>query len=1174
MRKIGDRLVLYATDLCNYVACPYVTQLDLRSFTEDLKKAEADEQSIMITQKGLEHEARYLEFLRSSGKSVFEVERIRGASPEDEAERTLEVLKQGHEYVYQAALSDGQFAGYSDFLMRVPTRSDLGDFSYEVIDSKLGNKEKASHLIQLCFYSELLAKTQGAQPNLAHIYLGTRKLRSFRVASYVDYYRRRRADFIRHVTAGDVADMYPEPCVNCATCHWSDHCEQRWVEDDHLSLVANITRAQRKKLVASGIETVAALAATETTKVTGISDDVFGRLREQASLQVACREDGNQPKIQLLPPREGVPGFGHLPDPQEGDLFYDIEGDPLVKEEFLTKGDAKLRDGLEYLHGFTWCTMSGELRYRAFWARSKAAERQCYEELLDFLAKHANAYPDAKIYHYSSYEISALKRLSSQYPTRTEKLDRLLREKRFVDLYKIVKESIRVSEPRYSIKNLERFYSEARDLEVADGGASVVWFEQFLETGDESKLVDIENYNRKDCDSTYELFKWLHDLKRQSAEMFKVDWNQFAKRKPAPDKPRKAKKQKEEGQVDAAEMADERIRGYARAFGIDTIQAKKAAERTDAERFRELLFYLADFFRREMKPSWWQHYEWQDRPTTMFDEPACLGKVTLDPTKPVGSIALSNLIPYVFPVQETKLSDGDQLFDMASLQAYGSIHEIDMKTCALSIKLGNTRTPLAYVELAPALNDTILKLVEGLDRFLMAMQEADLNGGADGERIRSHAALVDILRKKLPAFKDGKERTEIVSVSAGDPNFPKQLLDTALALDDSYLFIQGPPGTGKTYHGARLAKALMERGKRIGVTSNSHKAIHNFLKEVDKVAHEESFSFQGAKKSDKHDERKQYNPKNDKCNPNAQIVDFDSNKKVSFDDLDLLAGTAWTFIPEEHYQKFDYLIVDEASQLSLAHLIAAGISARNLILIGDPQQLPQPLQGVHPGELALSPLEYLLDGRSTVPHEMGVFLDVCRRMHTRICDALSEHVYDGRLQAPKENGAQKILNPNPNLVLDDVGILFHPCKHEGNTSSSPEEVGRVGEIYRELLGCSFRDKDGVERKLSKEDIMVIAPYNVQVNNLRAALGDGAEVGTIDIFQGREAPVVIISMTSSNAEDTPRGIEFLFSQQRINVALSRAKALAIIVGSPRLFSTRCVTPKQMELVNFFCAVSPQ
>lgn len=1171
MKKTGDRFKFYATDVCNFVACPHLTHLDRFSFTQNLKKTEIDAQAKMITDKGKEHEARYLAFLKSSSKSVYEIERIPGASPEEESERTLEALKQGHDYVYQAALCHGLLAGYADFLARVDTKSDLGNFSYEVIDSKLGNKEKSSHLIQLCFYSDLLATLQGKLPVNAHIYPGTRQLLTFRVTNFFDYYQRRRDQFLKEFAAASSDDLYPEPCAQCSTCHWRDHCKEKWNTDDHLSLVANITKGQRKHLGKAGITTVNALATASQKAIEGISPDVFTRLREQASLQVHSRTHDNTPSYKPIAPKAGVPGFALLPDPQEGDLFYDIEGDPLVKEEYLVQSNPKIRDGLEYLHGFSFVLPSGKLEYACFWARSKAEEAECYDKLLTFLVTHTTKYPNAKIYHYSAYETSALKRLSSQYPTRTEELDNLLRDKKFVDLYQIVKQSVRVSEPRYSIKNLERFYSEKRDLDVKDGGASVVWFEQYLETGDESKLKQIEEYNKKDCDSTYELFMWLHQLKKESTKLFSVNWKEIAQARAAHEEEKKNKKKEKDPAVQL-ETADERIRRYAKSFGIQGLQSKDAELRTESDNFQELLFYLADFFRREMKPTWWQFYRWQENPTEMFEHPDCLGSVTIDASKPLGTIARSHLIHYTFPAQETKLGIGDDLFDTLSLESYGSIHHIDTDTCSLQIKLGKSRDPRTNLELVPDPNQSVMKLITGLDSFLGAMTETPAGTLCAPGRKYPHQALVDILRKLPPTFTSAPLRDPIVSVSASDPKFPEQLLNAALDLDNSYLFIQGPPGTGKTYHGARLATSLMARGKKIAVTSNSHKAIINLLQEIDSVAHNEGFSFRGLKKADKAKEHTHYTPQKPELLPYAQIVNCFENDQINPDTLNLLAGTAWTFVKKDHYQKFDYLIVDEASQLSLAHLIAAGVCAKNLILIGDPQQLPQPLQGVHPGDLSLSPLEYLLEGKGTVPPHMGIFLDVCRRMHTDICGVLSKHVYDDRLKAPEENGNQRIPNPTKTLIPKESGILFYPCEHEGNTSSAPEEVAQVRKIFNELLTCSFRDKEGGGRALTEKDIMVIAPYNIQVNNLRSALGKNAEVGTIDLFQGREAPVVIISMTASNPEETPRGIDFLFSQQRINVALSRAKALAIIVGSPKLFSTKCNNARQMELVNFFCALS--
>ncbi len=1169
MRKIGQRFVFSATDLCNFVACPTLTSLDRLSFETKLERKESDAQLALVMKKGHEHEQAYLEKLRASGKTVYEIEKRKGATPEEEAQYSAEILRKGYDYLYQPCLSRGEFAGYADFLVRVDTPSRLGNFSYEVIDSKLSKNEKASHLIQLCFYSDLLSDLQGIRPEHAHIYTGSKELLHFRLSNFFSYYRSREADFHNAVYSPIPDPLDSEPCAHCSVCHWQDHCSKEWEKQDHLSLVANITRSQRKKLANADITTVAELADTRHEHITGISDDALRRLKEQASLQVASRQESGKPKLKVLRPEEGGRGFGLLPAAELGDLFYDIEGDPLLKAEFLEKSATPLRDGLEYLHGFSWRSTSGELHYKPFWALSKEAERECYERLIDFLIDHTNRNPLARIYHYSQYEISALKRLSGQYPTKTEKLDRLLREQKFVDLYTVVKQSIRVSETRYSIKNLERFYADARDLKVKDGGASVVWFEEFLETGDRQKLVEIEKYNQEDCDSTLKLRDWLLGLKEQSSREFDVDWDTLVR---LPPKPEKKKKTNEEGQT-RAEEEDARIASYGIRLGIHSLQAKKDSERSETERFREVLYYLADFFRREMKPTWWAFFDRKERKNELVDDPECLGRCVLDQSREIEKLKKSSLVTYTFPPQETKLTEGKDVYDMASEEPYGSIHKLDMVANTVTIKLGPGRKVEPVVELSPKADDLLRRLTPTLDKFLDHIGEIVSNERAFLAREHDYTALVDILRKQHPHFVRGKERNVIVPVSADHPDFSDSLLDAAANLDNSYLFVQGPPGTGKTYHGARLAVSLLARNKRIGVTSNSHKAVHNFLSEVEKVAREKGVRLSGAKKSDKDDPRKQYRSETvDDSQPHA-IVDYFDNDAIDPLSKNLIAGTAWTFARDEHHQAFDYLFVDEASQMSLAHLVVAGTSARNLILIGDPQQLPQPLQGQHPGDLGLSPLEYLLGHHDTVPPEQGVFLDVCRRMHPDICNLLSHHIYEGRLAAPPENGQQKIVMPGPSPTgLKNHGIQLIPVDHDGNTGSSPEEVATIQRIYQELLSASFCDKQGVTRRITRSDILVIAPFNLQVNNLQSALGHEALVGSIDLFQGREAPVVIVSMTTSNAEDTPRGLDFLFSYQRINVALSRAQALAIVVASPRLIRTKCNSSKQMEMVNFFCAVA--
>jgi uncharacterized protein len=1168
MRRLGHRYLYSATDLCNFAACRYITHLDLRDQVEPLQRADEDEQAKLVIKKGEEHEQRYLATLESTEQTVLTVPSLLSAQPENALDATIEILREGAPYVYQAFLYKEPFNGYADFLKRVERPSKLGAFSYEVIDTKLSKTEKASYIIQLCFYSEIIETIQGHLPEYAHIVNGAMKLSTFTVRDFYSYYLRLKRDFLQAVSTNSEDTLYPEPCPKCASCSWRNLCKEKWQQDDHLSLVANITRSQRIKLEQGGITTCAALANPTTPAPENVHPEAFARLRDQATLQQKAQET-NTPICRVIPPQEGGNGFALLPPLDEGDIFYDIEGDPLLKEESLKGANPMLRDGLEYLHGFSWRNPDGTFSFRPFWALTKRDERRCFEELIDFIVERTTKFPNAKIYHYSPYEIAALKRLSSQYPTRTQQLDNLLRGERFCDLYTIVKRSIRVSEPRYSIKNLERFYSAKREHDVKDGGASIVWFEEYLETKNPALLEAICDYNRKDCDSMIELYDWLARLKHESAKDLGVDWDSIIP-------PRKIKSEPEQSstELSKAEQEEQRVDAFRALFRVDELQSSSdSSSYSDAEQLRMRLFYLSDFYRREMKPQWWNFFRKRELiPMERAEDPEVLSGCVRDSVRPEQKIARSRLLYYTFPPQECKISADDQLHDIDNDRPYGSVYEIDPDAGTLTIKVGAKVEEAQSLELCRRPTDINDTLKKGLDRFLSAIGSFPSLSPHESARSYPYAALVDILLRGLPVFLDG-ERKQVVSVDADHPQFREQLVDAALKLDRSHLFIQGPPGTGKTYHGARMAVSLMQAGKRLAVMSNSHKAIINFLSEVDLVAHSEGFTFRGAKKSTKEDTARLYASSRAPSDPPAQILDCYEHNEIASGNYHLVAGTAWTFCREDHDQQFDYLIVDEASQLSLAHLAAAGVCARNLILIGDPRQLPQPLQGIHPAGLDQSPLEYLLGDNATVPPERGVFLNSCRRMHTDICSLLSTHVYDSRLTAPMDNGNQRII-PQSTFSLDrDAGYLLYPCHHDGNTQTSNEEVEVVKSIYHELLSCSFQRKDGSITPITARDIMVIAPYNMQVQLLRRSLAD-AEVGTIDLFQGREAAVVIVSMTTSSMEDAPRGLEFLFSQQRLNVALSRAKALAIVVGSPQLLKVRCTKPEQMKLVNFFCALDDE
>jgi uncharacterized protein len=380
-------------------------------------------------------------------------------------------------------------------------------------------------------------------------------------------------------------------------------------------------------------------------------------------------------------------------------------------------------------------------------------------------------------------------------------------------------------------------------------------------------------------------------------------------------------------------------------------------------------------------------------------------------------------------------------------------------------------------------------------------------------------------------------------------------------MQNSVLCIQGPPGCGKTTTASGVIVKLLKASKNIGITSNSHKAIVNLLSACnDKL----TGKLQGIKVGGEADD-----PIFTQC-PGLVFVKSSSDAVPQYRS-GLIAGTAWLFARDDMVDKLDYLFVDEAGQVSLANLAGMSRCARKVILMGDQMQLEQPIQGSHPGESGMSVLNYYLMGHATIPDELGLFLGTSFRMHPDVCQFVSEMVYEGRLQAAPENKNRALAIPpaGGRYIRKPSGIIFSPVEHDGNTQGSEEEVERIKEIVNELLGRTLFDKKGNTKQLELGDILFVAPYNLQVRLLKSALPQNAKVGSVDKFQGQEAPIVIASMCSSAGEDGPRGLEFLLDKNRINVAISRAQTLAIVVGDPRIASAPCSSVADMERLNLFC-----
>ncbi len=1063
MQLRDGRLFLSPSDVNDFLACEHLTRLELAAARgEVVKPGMLDPQAELIKRKGDEHEAAYLDQLRADGREVVEIPFAHDFVAA--ARATEEAIRDGADVVYQACLVDGDWRGFADFVER------QADGSYEVADTKLARRSRPYHALQLCFYSEQVARIQGAWPERMHLVLGSQERESFRVADFAAYYRRVRARFFAALERG--GETYPWPVSHCSVCDWRAVCTERWEHDDHLTLVAFMRRDWARKLEEAGIPTVAALAAA-TEPIDAIQPQHFEQIREQAALQVEARETGEHRYV-VLPP-EPERGLARLPPPSPGDLFLDLEGDPWWEPV----------RGLEYLFGVA----DADDAFTPFWAHDREEERRALEQVVDLIHERLRRHPELHVYHYAPYEVTAIKRLMGEYGTREAAVDELLRRSLFVDLYRIVREAIRVSHRSYSIKSVETFYFEPRAGAIAGGGDAILDYEEWRETGDQALLDAIEAYNADDCRSTLELRDWLLGLREEAGIS---DW-------PEPPEAR---------EIDEEVLAER-----------EALEEELASSGDPA---LELMGRLLGYHQREARPAWWAYFDRLDRtPEQLVYDADSIG--LLEPgTEPVED-GKSLVYTLRFPEQEHKLGTGPAVDPEREVTV--TIEAVDDAHGLVRIRRAKNRheepLPRALVPQGPIQTNPQRAALQRLGRDL-----------------GRYPALESVLRRE--PFPSGVQTEDL-----------EDQRSLVLGLDRRHLFVQGPPGSGKTWTGARLTLHLLREGKRVGISATSHKAIHNLLDEVERVAAAEGVEFRGLKKGG--DAESSYDGR--------LVKTSDALEDFLDEEVRLLAGTAWLFAREELDGTVDHLFVDEAGQVSLADALAMGTAARNLVLLGDPLQLAQVSQGTHPPASGVSVLEHLLGKQGTIPVDRGLFLAHTWRMHPDVCRFVSEVVYEGRLHSAEECARQG--------TAFGTGIRYVPVEHEGNRQASAEEAEAVAAEIGRMLGGEWTDARGVTRPLGEADFLVVAPYNAQVRRLRAVLPEGVRVGTVDKFQGLEAPVVLFSMATSSEDDVPRNLEFLFSRNRLNVAVSRARCLAVLVASPRLLEARCRTIEQMRLVNALC-----
>jgi uncharacterized protein len=1120
--KRGRALQLSASDLVGYLNCHHLTHLDAQVAAGMLAKPQVWDPSLeVLWERGAAHERAYVEHLRSRGLTVVEIEGI-GIAPA-QVEQTMAAMRTGAEVIVQGAFLDGVWSGRTDILLRVPKASALGDWSYEVVDTKLARETKGGTVLQLCLYSDLLASAQGGAPEAMYVVTPGRGFEPerYRTAAYAAYYRQVRAELERSLAAKEAAPTYPQPKDHCDICRWRRDCDTRRRQDDHLCLVAGISTAQIAELARHSVTTLAGLAQLPLPlpwkPERGLAQS-FERSCEQARVQW----EGRQSAREIYEPLPLVPGAGlhRLPEPSPGDIFLDLEADPFVGDE-----------GLEFLFGYVTTEASGARNYVSEWAFSRVEERRAFERFVDFVMARWAQYPGLHIYHYAPYEPSALKRLMGRYATREDEIDRMLRASLFVDLYTIARQSIRASVERYSIKNLEPFYDFNRGVPLVEVRSALAKLQARLELDDAAAISEeckdiVRRYNCDDCLSAQRLRDWLEKIR---SEMIA---NGAAISRPAAEDPEPS-----------AEL-DERQREVAALVARLTADVPAdTAERTAEQQARWILAHSLDWHRRELKSSWWEFFRLAElTPDDLQDERCGISGLVFRAS--VGGTARAPIHRYQFPPQELELSEGDTLH-LSLEQKLGTVVSVSAESRTIDIrKRGDS---IALHPQAAFAHDMVRTgvMADALSRLGAHVADNDIAG------IGAYQAARDLLLNVPPRL--GNDPLQLSGESASEA-----AVRVATKLASGVLPIQGPPGAGKTFTAARMICALVKAGKKVGVTANSHKVIRNLLDKVVEQAGRMHIDVQCLQKVA------------DKA-ADVPGIRFETDNEKALAALgvscQVVAGTAWLWSREDAFEAVDTLFVDEAAQMSLANVLAVSQACRALVLLGDPQQLEQPIQGSHPEGTDVSALEHVLGGAATIGEGQGLFLEETWRLHPDIGSFTSELFYESRLACRAGLNRQEVTSSGR---IQGTGLRFLPVAHEGNQNSAPEEAEVIQRLVEETLaaGASWTDRDGRSRPVTIDDILIIAPYNAQVFEIQRRL-PRARVGTVDKFQGQEAAIVMYSVTTSSHADAPRGMEFLYSLNRLNVAVSRAKCVCVLVASPAIFEPACTTPRQMELANAYC-----
>lgn len=1207
------RPVFSASDLVKSAQCEFSV---LHTADQKLGRVPRDEQVVNDSRAraaalGEAHEARVLADLVSTygmwdgERGVYEVEPAATYTPEalkGKHEESLRALRAGADVVFQASFFDGEFHGRADFLVK------QANGTYRVVDSKLARTARVTALLQLAAYADQLSQAGIEVDRQASLILGNgvESLHKLDTITPVFEEKRERLRVLLslHCQRGrEPVQWHSDPdygkISRCGVC---DECLLQVQEHSDIMLTQGMTARSRNLLIERhGVHRIEELA--QLAGQPGLSG-ATRKFAEQAALQtglaqpdasVAFESGGQQQSVsyKLLPKHS----LGQLPRASSEDIFLSLRGDGLWRDESRPNGQHSW--GLSYLLGLTSYSEPGQApSFTPVWAHSRSEEKQLLLSFLNAVHQRRTGYPGLHIYHFGAQTKNALRQLAAQHSLGEDYIAELLRHNILVDLSEVLRRSLRVSAGTASLAGIEPLYmqGQSRAFGIPEGAYADLGTARAA--GDSQRVAAITSAVETDVQfdgvSLLGLRNWLLELAGRDAR--------DETREPSP-------------LVDVSELLVQSGKDEQETQVERTLQRFVAGvDMADAlTRQKEAVAMVASatgYHRRERRQFWWDHFDrltapvddWEEtRDVLIFER---IG-VQEDWHKPAGARSLSRILAgtaRLAPGSSLKVGDKN-LFAMYARPLPEFLQQQTHQQALEYAALHEGVLP-APAERAGAFNSEILDVeeVEGNDALVRIRVRESLKGLGEGQPELYRAlplavtpstpiptkaqedsllelasataqslphlpqtAGTDLLLRAFPRLKTGGQlpRPADFAQTHGSMATVQAIYSAVVELDRSFVAVQGPPGSGKTFVGSHVIGRLVAEGWKVGIVAQSHAVVENMLLgciknggvDPEQVA-------KGLGKSQTPDF-----PWQEVRNPEVQRFMDGAGGRI-------FGGTAWDFASDRKFraESLDLLVIDEAGQYSLANTLAVARSAKNLLLLGDPAQLPQVTQGIHPYPVDESALGWLSDGRTVLPETFGYFLDVSWRMHPALCAPVSALSYEGKLSSAPA-GAERLLETwQPGVYVSEV-------EHSGNGTFSAEEAAEVIRLARSFLGHqwtpSLHDPEST-RPLEPEDIIVVAAYNAQVETIREALLEagladedgGVRVGTVDKFQGQEAPVVLVSMAASSAGDSPRGTDFLLSSNRLNVALSRGMWAAVVIKSPSFTHFLPVSPEALALLGGF------